>query len=184
MAKFCFCNQPVFGKGFCRSHQYMRPDFDNRSIAQKAMDKHRLNSKVKALMPKGEDSVSALKADLDRITSLYTRYRDTQPDGFIYCFCCGKRLVFKSAQCMHFIPRACLSTRWLPENTKSGCFECNVEKEGNLKVYAEKLEEENKGIVEFLEEQSKLVTNVSVSDLKELLIEMQFKLKLVENKLK
>ena len=44
--KFCNapnCSYPVFGKGFCRPHQYMREDFDRRSIVQKAMDNHKAN---------------------------------------------------------------------------------------------------------------------------------------------
>lgn len=185
MAKFCFCGQPVFGKGFCKQHTYMRPDFDSRSIMQKAMDNNKLKTKVRGLIDEGEDSITALKADLDRITSQYIRYRDTQSDGFIYCFCCGKKITYANADCMHFIPRRHLTTRWLTDNLRAGCKNCNQYTEnGNLKLYAENLEKEKSGSVEFLEEQSRQIANVSVSDLKELLIEMQFKLKLVENKLK
>ena len=58
-----------------------------------------------------------------------------------------------------------------------------LEKDGNLEVYATKLERETNGIVEWLNEQSRTITSVSVSELKELLYDFQQKLKLVETKL-
>lgn len=45
------CNQPVFGtckqsrKGYCKSHQSLREDFDRRSITQRAIDKHNQSPK-------------------------------------------------------------------------------------------------------------------------------------------
>ena len=39
--KFCHCGQPVFGKGFCKSHQYERADYDKRSILQRGIDKQK-----------------------------------------------------------------------------------------------------------------------------------------------
>jgi len=47
--KFCNfpnCNNPVFGKGFCRNHQYKREDYDRRSIVQRAVDKHKTDLKA------------------------------------------------------------------------------------------------------------------------------------------
>lgn len=48
------CSYPVFGtckktrKGYCKSHQTLREDFDRRSIVQKAMDKAKKDPKRKA----------------------------------------------------------------------------------------------------------------------------------------
>ena len=52
--KFCNahnCNTPVFGKGYCRNHQYMREDFDRRSIVQRGIDKHKEQQKTKQRKP-------------------------------------------------------------------------------------------------------------------------------------
>jgi hypothetical protein len=56
--KFCNapnCNNPVFGKGFCRNHQYKREDFDKRSIVQKAIAKHK--EKKQFIAPERLDKV-------------------------------------------------------------------------------------------------------------------------------
>lgn len=48
--KFCQadnCSNPVFGKGFCRNHQYKREDYDRRSILQRGIDKHKEEQKRK-----------------------------------------------------------------------------------------------------------------------------------------
>lgn len=54
--EFVGCKYPVFGtdkvtgKGYCRSHQTQRTDFDRRTIIQKAMDKqNNLQSKIRGL---------------------------------------------------------------------------------------------------------------------------------------
>ncbi len=130
------------------------------------------------------DSIQELTIDLDRVISRYIRLRDMEKDGKISCFCCGKRVQWTKAHAMHFINRQHVATRFLLDNLKSGCFECNVEKRGNLEVYAEKLEKEKSGIVEWLREQAATVANVTRDELKENLISFQHKLRLVETKLK
>lgn len=48
--KFCNapnCGLPVFGKGYCRNHQYMREDFDRRSIVQRGIDRHKKEQEKK-----------------------------------------------------------------------------------------------------------------------------------------
>ena len=48
--KFCNapnCGFPVFGKGYCRNHQYMREDFDRRSIVQRGIDRHKKEQEKK-----------------------------------------------------------------------------------------------------------------------------------------
>jgi len=196
--RFCFCNQPVFATdkntkiGYCKSHQYLRADLSKKSITQKAMEKKKDSGKIRSresyqsgyVAPvKSMDSVTSLKMDLDSIVSKYIRLRDMDNDGKIFCFCCDKELTYKSAQCMHFIDRVNMATRFLISNLKSGCYECNCEKDGNLKVYAERLELETPGIVDFLNEQSRIVASISPADLKEILIEFQYKFKMVEHKL-
>lgn len=131
----------------------------------------------------GLDSISELKIDLDRVVSRYIRLRDMEADGKITCYCCSKRVPWQKAHCMHFIDRGHMATRYLLANLRSGCYTCNVEKDGNLEVYAAKLEKEQHGIVEWLKEQSRTVTSVTQSELKELLHDFHQKLKIVELKL-
>ena len=130
------------------------------------------------------DSIQELILDNDRVVSRYIRLRDMEKDGKITCYCCNKRVLWTKAHAMHFINRQHIATRFLLANLKSGCFTCNVEKRGNLEVYAEKLEKETPGIVEWLIEQSTTITNTTRTELKELLIDFQDKLRRVETKLK
>lgn len=189
--RFCFCNQPVFGTdkktgvGYCKSHQSMRSDFDRRSITQRAMAKQREKTKVRSLIQDEResgvlDSVKELTLDIDRVMSRYIRLRDMGIDHKIECFCCGKKVDWKKAHAMHFINRIHLATRFLLANVKSGCVTCNVEKRGNLEVYEQRLTPE---IVNFLREQAAIVYSPSRSELKEILIDFQQKLKLVGTKL-
>lgn len=129
-------------------------------------------------------SLQELTIDLDRTISRYVRLRDMEPDGKITCYCCDKRIPWTMAHCMHFINREHLNTRFLLLNLRSGCFECNVEKKGNIPVFKARLELERPGTVEFLEEQAHTVASPSRSDLKELLFDFRQKLRLVESKLK
>ena len=130
------------------------------------------------------DSIQELTIDLDRVVSRYVRLRDMETDEKITCYCCDKRIHWTKAECMHFIDRRHKATRWLLENLRSGCFTCNNEKKGNLKVYGARLNKENPGIVELLTEQQHSVSNTTRTELKELLIMFQQKLKMVEIKLK
>jgi len=79
--KFCNasnCSNPVFGKGYCRNHQYMREDFDRRSIVQRGIDKHKANPTkqiVKELrfqspkkVNKGTFDVSVLNSEITPFT--------------------------------------------------------------------------------------------------------------------
>ena len=130
------------------------------------------------------DSTKELIIDLDRVTSRYIRLRDMEKDGKITCYICERRIKWEKAQAMHYINRQHLGTRFLLSNLKSGCFDCNVTKRGNLIEYAKKLESETPDIVEWLIEQSHTVSSPTRNELKELLCDFQNKLRMVESKLK
>ena len=130
------------------------------------------------------DSIKELTLDTDRVISRYIRLRDMESDGKVTCYCCGKRIKWEKAHAAHYINRQHLGTRFLLENIKSNCYECNVEKRGNLVVYAERLNKENPGIVEWLTEQSHTVVSPTRDELKQLLFDYQQRLKMVELKLK
>lgn len=73
--------------------------------------------------------------------SRWIRLKAAEPStGMIECFCCGKLVHWKNADCAHFIPRRHASTRFNLINNHACCTICNRIKEGNLDAYAKRLE--------------------------------------------
>lgn len=83
--------------------------------------------------------------DADSKLSIYIR-RLYLVDGFIKCYTCDQLMEFREAQCGHFISRDNKSTRWLIENVRPQCHNCNVHLHGNLKEYEKRLEAECTGL--------------------------------------
>lgn len=161
---------------------------NNQKKAEKQIANAKLKQRVKGLIKyeRAEgilDSVSELVLDIDRVLSRYIRLRDMGKDHKILCYTCDKPVPYQKAQAMHFINRQHMGTRFLLQNVKSGCFTCNVEKRGNLEVFAKRLEFDTPGIVEWLTEQSHTVVNVTKDELKSILLEYQQKLNIVEKKI-
>ena len=75
------------------------------------------------------------KASLDKWFSLYIRLRDADDNGYITCYCCGKKVFWKAAQNMHYIPRQHLSLRFSEVNCNAGCVHCNYYMNGNIEQY-------------------------------------------------
>jgi len=76
--KFCNapnCSNPVFGKGFCRNHQYKREDFDKRSIVQRGIDKHKEQQKVK---PKGWFDVDKVDIEREKFPNMETIHEERE----------------------------------------------------------------------------------------------------------
>lgn len=188
--KMCFCGQPAFGTDksgrevnrdrdyYCRNHQHLRSDYDGRTILQRAVDKSK-NSDVK----ESDSSLKDLIEDCDRVYSRWLRLSNIVEGLYCVCYTCGVWKMWSLVQCGHFVSRRHLATRWLPANTKIQCKHCNETLRGNLDVFEENLENENPGIVDFLNEQARINTNPTRSDLKEILFDYQQKLKLVEPKI-
>lgn len=157
--------------------------------AKQQVDKSNLKNKVRQLGSKQRndatyDELQDLKIDLDRVVSRYVRLKEIDSEHKCECFTCGRKAHYLKQHCGHFINRVHLATRWLIQNLRVQCVKCNIELRGNIKVYAERLEEENKGSVEFLQELSRTVEHPTRDELKQLLFDYQQKLKLVESKLK
>lgn len=76
------------------------------------------------------------KEKLDRVFSEYIRLRDSNPNGWVKCYCCGK-IIFWNKGChnMHFIPRQHLSLRFNEKNCHAGCVKCNSFNNGNIEEY-------------------------------------------------
>jgi len=140
--KFCNapdCSYPVFGKGYCKSHQHFREDFDGRSIVQKAMDKNKVQkslSKLKGLPEnrvavRREQGKSELLAKADKLFGDYIKRRDSDKDGNIVCPCCNVKINVGNSQCLHFVTRKDYNLRFEETNAKAGCSWCNL----NMSLY-------------------------------------------------
>ncbi len=123
-----------------------------------------------------------LVEDLDAITSLVVRHSAANSDGLINCYTCDKKITIAEAQCSHFIPRANMGTRFLFDNLRAACKECNEYKSGNLVEYEKRLEQEKNGIVSELRELAREVSKPTISDLKELLAQYRYKFTLIRKR--
>ena len=75
-----------------------------------------------------------LIAKLDRVFSLFIRYRDST-NGYFKCISCGRIKVYRQADCGHFVNRSYMSTRYDEVNCNAQCRHCNRFKEGNNQGY-------------------------------------------------
>lgn len=145
-------------------------------------------SKLKSITPEEKgfiDSRNSIIQDLDAVVSRYVRTRDANSDGIIKCYTCDKEITIAKAQCAHYVSRKMLITRFDAKNNLRSCCEgCNCYLDGNLKVFKQRLEEEHKGITEYLEEISREVWKPSNDELQQMLIDFRNKLRIVEQKLK
>ena len=195
--KFCKasnCENPVFGKNYCKQHQYLREDFDSRSITQRGLDKHKKqqqNAKEKNSIRslhtdemEGMDSRNSLIQDLDRYCSLYVRIRDADVHGISICYTCPTKKHYTLMHNGHFISRANMGLRFdVRNNCRTQCEYCNCSRHGNLEVYAANLELEQKGLVEMLQEQSRQVEKIGTDELSQMLIDIRGKYNTIKVKL-
>ncbi len=130
-----------------------------------------------------EQSRSNITSDLDTIFSRYTRIAASNSKGYLNCFICGLELHYTNAHNMHYIQRSEMGSRFLEANNHAGCPQCNDIHETNTKPYTEKLDQWKNGTSEWLIEQSRQVAKISTEELRQLLSEYKFKLKLVKSKL-
>lgn len=89
------CHHPVFGtckksrKGYCKSHQSLREDFDRRSITQKAIDKHKVNKKLNSLKGTPENK-ELVEKEKSKRTVIGDWYLDRRKEMCGVCCECGK----------------------------------------------------------------------------------------------
>ena len=81
-------------------------------------------------------SLKSLKAELDRVFSVYVRRRGADSEGFNTCVSCGSREHWKRLQAGHYVRRQHLATRWYSDNAWPQCFACNVWRRGNYAAYS------------------------------------------------
>ncbi|HQV53960.1 MAG TPA: recombination protein NinG [Chitinophagaceae bacterium] len=148
------------------------------------------NNKVRSLGNKqvqegNYDAASrqALKYDLDycfrRIVKMTAADND---DGLVSCYTCTNIAHWSMPfmQCGHFIKRGETQLRWDFRNARVQCKTCNENLEGNLKIYAERLNEEYPGLPDQLREIAQEPYSYGISELKQLLIDLRAKLRIVE----
>lgn len=86
---------------------------------------------------KRKKTYAQLKRELDRVFSLYVRWKAADKNGLVKCFTCGKKEHVKKMQAGHFIPRHYLAVRWdATNNVKPQCYRCNVLLKGNYPDFA------------------------------------------------
>lgn len=95
-----------------------------------------------AVKTKKKPSIKTLKRKLDEIFSIYIRLRDSNSNGIIMCYCCGKPLPWRKSENMHFIPRQHMSLRFNEVNCHAGCTRCNHYLNGNIEMYTLNLQKE------------------------------------------
>lgn len=166
----------------CNSEQYIWARGKCKKCVAKEQPK-KINT-VRQIASKGGGELQDLIDDLDAIYSKYLRIKYADSNGIVECYTCGDKSHYTTQDCGHYISRKHLGLRWDINNTKVQCKKCNQILDGNLKIYAEKLESEMPKITEYLHTQSTLVYKPTREELKELIFEFRYKLKLVESKLK
>ena len=152
--------------------------------AQKA-SQYMINATKKAKKDKesNEYDKQDLIHDLDFVFSRYIRIKEANSSGITTCYTCDKIDLWKNMHCGHFIKRGETLLRWDTRNAKCQCPECNVSLYGNIDVYEKRLNDEFPGLPEQLREESREVNKFTREDMKELLIELRYRLKLAESKL-
>jgi hypothetical protein len=130
-----------------------------------------------------DDSLGNLIEDLDLVFSRYIRLKYSDSNGYCECFTCGKRELYTQLQCGHYIPRANLMTRFLEQNCRPQCKNCNEYKSGNLEEYSIRLENEQGGILDWLVEQARQIYKPTRDEIKQLLSQYRNKLIIVSKKL-
>lgn len=152
-------------KGLCPSHYWL-------GIRMKSVNK------MAAKEDQSDDEdVATLKKDLDLIFSRWLRLNGADKDGACECFICGHKDHYSVMQAAHFVKRGNSFLRYDPRNVAINCKPCNEYKDGNLVLYAQKLEQLNPGITAILMEEGNIVYKFTRNELKDMIAEYSRKLK-------
>ena len=123
-----------------------------------------------------EEDLSGLIQDADALVSRYIRMAAKNKEGLIKCFTCTSVLPMSEMDCGHYIPRANLFLRHDLKNLRPQCHTCNRHKYGMAAVFAQNLEKESPGVVDWLVEESRIVHHVGREELRAIISEMIEKL--------
>lgn len=128
------------------------------------------------------EPVKILLNDLDILFSQQIRLTYADEHGMVQCFTCPAIKHWTQMDCGHFISRAKMPTRFSVKNCRPQCKDCNQHNDGEEKVFAERLEAEESGIVEILREQSREIQDYSREELKFMIGDTTRKIKLLKAK--
>lgn len=168
-AKGDFNAKPLIS-GKCQLHYQMH----RAKICQERSENRAVGKgKIKSIE---EESVSILKKELDAVFSRWLRLSEADENGYCACFICGSMANWKECQAAHYIGRSNSFLRYDPRNVRVNCGVCNMVKDGNLVEYARRLEEENPGITDILEEEAALDYKFGRSELKDMIAEYSHKI--------
>lgn len=142
----------------------------------------RANSKLLNRTTDKEERVYTI-SDLDDYFSQYIRIKYANSEGIVKCYTCDWKGHYKDADCGHFVSRATMLLRWDTRNTRPQCQTCNRMNYGQIDKFTEMLNEEIPGLAEQLIQEAKEPHKWTRDDLKEMLIDIRAKLKIVKTKL-
>ncbi len=126
-----------------------------------------------------DEDLQTLVNDLDIVFSRYIRLKDSDLYKKVECYCCGEKDRWLNMDASHFIPRSHMYTRFLENNVKPCCQNCNRHMSGNLGKFAEHLELDNPGSVDILQEQARIIYHYTRDELKQMIISYTNKVKLL-----
>ena len=169
----CGCFDFNFSKNRCKTHATIEDT--NKRFAKHEEKENSASESVDR---------SNLMAELDFVFSRIIRQKYSDLDGMAICYTSGKKQHWSAMQCSHFCGRTNLATRWLESNCRVQTKYENETLDGNKKVFAANLEREQLGITDWLNEQSKQVYKPTNEELKQLLVELRHRLKIIESKFK
>ena len=88
----------------------------------------------------------------------------------VSCFTCNSVRHWSEVDCGHFMSRACMSTRWDPQNAKPQCKRCNGFRSGEQYLFAQHLDRlYGPGTADLVLARSKTLRKFSAEELLEML---------------
>ena len=120
--------------------------------------------------------------ELDFVFSRIVRMSAADKHGYCECYTCENKKHWSLQQCGHFVKRGNTQIRWDFRNARIQCKNCNENLGGNLEVFQQRLNEEHKGLPEQLKEIARDPYKWSREELKQLLIDLRHKLRIIETK--
>lgn len=124
----------------------------------------------------------SLTNDLDFVFSRIVRMSAADKHGYCECYTCENKKHWSLQQCGHFVKRGNTQIRWDFRNARIQCKNCNENLGGNLEVFQQRLNEEHKGLPEQLKEIAREPYKWSREEMKQLLIDLRHKLRIIETK--
>lgn len=147
-------------------------------IEGKIIKASELPDKVLKQIKSPKESLTKLKAKLDKVFSIYIRRRYADSNGMVVCFTSGKRMHWKESHCGHFISRRHLGTRWDEINCQVQSVSENLYNQGNAPEFAKRIEEKyGKQALELLHIKKNNKVKMGVFEYKLLIEEYENKIK-------